>query len=154
MQANPVRFLLGAASLAVATLAVQATESLAAASSQVPAATTAVHLAVGQVVEFDAQHRLLTVAHQDILSLGMPAMTMDFPVHPGVNGSGVGAGKTVALTLGLMGGKLTVTALQIVGQVDAGPGAAAGASAMPDSSMMSGTGMQMMAACHGMMHGR
>ncbi len=154
MQAKPLRILIGAAALAVAAVAVQATEPPPATSSQVPPVTPAVHLAIGQLVDFDAQQRLLTVAHQDIPSLGMPAMTMDFPVHPAVNGTGIAAGKTVALVLALVDGKLTVTALQAVDRVAGDAAPATGPSAMPGHPMKPGTGMSMMAACHETMHGR
>ena len=142
---------LGALALAV-TAATHAAEPRVAVPSQ--ATVPAVHLAVGQVVDFDSQQRLLTVAHQDIPSLGMPAMTMDFPVHASVEAAGISAGKTVAFVLAPIEGKLTVTSLQAVGQDHGAAAPAASASAMPGHPMEPGTGMAMMAQCHEMMRGR
>ncbi|NML16959.1 copper-binding protein [Azohydromonas caseinilytica] len=155
MQTNSVRNLFGATVLALAAVAVQAAEPPAATPSPAQSVTPAVHLAVGQLLDLDVEHRLLTVTHQDIPSLGMPAMTMDFPLHPTVNGAGIAAGQTVALVLALVDGKLTVTAMQAVVQVGGGAAApAAGASAMPGHPMKPGAGMQAMASCHEMMRDR
>lgn len=142
---------IGALALAVSA-ATHAAEPKAAVPAQ--AAAPAVHLAVGQVVDFDSQQHLLTVAHQDIRSLGMPAMTMDFPVHASVDAAGISAGKTVAFVLALVDGRLTVTSLQAVGQDHGAAAPAASAPAMSGHRMAPGAGMAMMAQCHEMMRGR
>ncbi|WP_028998428.1 copper-binding protein [Azohydromonas australica] len=142
---------IGALALAVAAMT-HAAEPRPALPSQ--ATAPAAHLAVGQVVDFDSQQRLLTVAHQDIPSLGMPAMTMDFPVHASVDAVGISAGKTVALVLAPIEGKLTVTSLQAVGQDHGAAAPTTSASAMPGHPMDPGAGMAMMAQCHDMMRGR
>ena len=103
---------LAAAVLAMAAAAVQAAEPPAAAASRTPAATPATFRGTGQIVDFVAQERLITVAHDDMPSLGMPAMTMDFPVAASVDAATITPGQTVSFVLTLIDGILTLTEIR------------------------------------------
>ena len=151
------RSLLAALALATAAAA-HAAAPPPPAPSPLPAAARSVHLAVGQVHGFDAAERLLTVDHQDIPSLRMPAMTMDFPVHESVDASRLRTGGTYAFLLVPVGDTLVVSALQAVDlPAGAAQGPAAGMGAMPgmkDGQMPRDSGMGTMAECQRMMRGR
>lgn len=95
-------------------MTVQAAEPPPAAPVKPSAATPATFKATGQIVDFDAQDRLVTVAHDDIPSLGMAAMTMDFPVGAAVDAATIKPGQNVSFVLTLINGILTVTELQPV----------------------------------------
>lgn len=149
------------APLALATMmAAHASAAPPSAPSPVPAAAAApsVHLVVGQVLGIDASQRLLTVAHQDIPSMRMPAMTMDFAVHDSVDLSRVTTGRTFALVLTSLDDHLAVSALQVVEKT--GPGsaeAAGGMDGMPgmkDARMPMNPDTGMMDECRRMMHGK
>ena len=77
-----------------------------------PVATAATFKGTGQVVDFVAQERLITVAHDDMPSLGMPAMTMDFPVTASVDAAAITPGQNVSFVLTLIDGILTVTEIR------------------------------------------
>jgi Cu/Ag efflux protein CusF len=69
----------------------------------------------GKLLDLDVRDRLVTVAHEDMPSLGMPAMTMDFPVAASVDMRAVSAGQTVSFVLTVIDGTLTVTELRPLG---------------------------------------
>jgi Cu(I)/Ag(I) efflux system membrane fusion protein len=69
----------------------------------------------GKLLDVDVRDRLLTVDHDDMPSLGMPAMTMDFPVAASVDMGAVTAGQTVSFVLTVIDGILTVTELRLIG---------------------------------------
>jgi len=71
--------------------------SIAAAAAP-PASAT--HLGVGIVRAVDSKERTLTISHQAMASLAMPAMTMDFKVGPAIKLGELKAGDTVAFVLG------------------------------------------------------
>ncbi|WP_119155054.1 copper-binding protein [Caldimonas tepidiphila] len=141
------RLLPGALAL-MTTLAACAAAPQPSAPPQPHAAMQSVHLAVGQVLGVDTRARLLTVDHQDIPSIGMPAMTMDFPVHESVDLSRIATGQTFAFLLAPVAGTLAVTALQPVktAPMNSMPGMKSGQMPMEPS-------MGMMAECHRMMRG-
>lgn len=67
-----------------------------------PGASDAVQgaaVATGTVQKVDATGRMLGLAHGPIPAIGWPAMTMDFPVAPGVDITGLAPGRQVEFTL-------------------------------------------------------
>lgn len=56
-------------------------------------------VATGTVQKVDAAGRMLGLAHGPIPAIGWPAMTMDFPVAPGVDITGLAPGRQVEFTL-------------------------------------------------------
>lgn len=95
-------------------MALRAAEPPPATPVRAPAATPATFKGTGQIVDIAAQERLITVAHDDMPSLGMPAMTMDFPVAASVDLGVVSSGQTVSFVLTVIDGILTVTELRPV----------------------------------------
>lgn len=83
-----------------------------AAPAQTAAAT--VHLGVGKILGIDTAQRVLTIAHQDMPSMGMPAMVMDFPLHPSTDASLLSAGQVIAFVLAPHAGGVAMTAVQAV----------------------------------------
>jgi Cu/Ag efflux protein CusF len=102
-------------SLLVASLAATAAAPAQTASNQ-QARASATHLGVGVVRAVDARERTLTISHQAMGSLGMPAMTMDFKVDPGIKLGKLKEGDTVAFMLGRDGksGGVAINSLQTV----------------------------------------
>lgn len=79
------------------------------------AGSSAAHLAVGVVKAVHQDNRTLSIAHQDIPSMGMPAMTMSFRADPGVNIAAVKPGDSVAFVLSSgPAGAVTISSLQPV----------------------------------------
>jgi Cu(I)/Ag(I) efflux system periplasmic protein CusF len=116
------------------------------------AAATKAHLAVGVVHGVDLKSRSLTISHQAIPSLAMPAMTMSFDADPSVDISAVKPGDSVAFVLssGAAGG-LAISSLQTVaGGTTLSQAPAAGMPGMPRSS----GNMMMMGQCQEMMMNR
>ncbi|KAA0572502.1 copper-binding protein [Azospirillum sp. B21] len=66
----------------------------------------------GTVKKVDAAKRTVNLSHGPIPAINWPAMTMDFPVAPEVDLSGVKAGQSVEFTLAGAGGNYTVTSLR------------------------------------------
>jgi Cu(I)/Ag(I) efflux system periplasmic protein CusF len=64
------------------------------------ARASATHLGVGVIRAVDARERTLTISHQAMGSLGMPAMTMDFKVGSAIKLAGLKEGDTIAFVLG------------------------------------------------------
>ncbi|MBU8541922.1 copper-binding protein [Falsiroseomonas tokyonensis] len=56
-------------------------------------------IATGTVQKVDAAGRMLSLAHGPIPEIRWPAMTMDFPVAPGVDLSALTPGRQVEFTL-------------------------------------------------------
>lgn len=83
-----------------------------AAPAQTAAAT--VHLGVGKILGIDMAQRVLTIAHQDMPSMGMPAMVMDFPFQASVDASLLSAGQVIAFVLVPHAGGVAMTAVQAV----------------------------------------
>ena len=102
------------------------------------------HLAVGVVRAVDAKARTLTIAHQAIAGMGMPAMTMPFRLDDGVSAPAVKAGDTVAFILTSTSQGAVISSVQSV------VGAAGGdkSSGQGMSGMMQGMQMDQ---CHEMM---
>lgn len=120
------------------------------------------HLAVGTVRSVDADG--VTIGHQAIPSLGMPAMTMQFRVSPS-HRSSLEPGQTIAFMFAPSAEGLTIQSVQRVEPRMAG-GRDAG-TAMPGNERDAMSGMQgmhgmqgmqgmhaMMESCHRMMGGR
>lgn len=100
--------------LCAAVMAAQAAEPAPAAPAKAPAAALATFRGTGKVLDLDIPDRLVTVDHDDLPSLGMPAMTMDFPVAASVDMGAVTAGQKVSFVLTVIDGILTVTELRPV----------------------------------------
>lgn len=118
------------------------------------AATPMTHLAIGTVKSIDAAGRSVTIDHQAIPSLGMPAMTMQFQLAPSSR-LALKAGQSIAFTFTASADGLTIGAAQPI-QV---PGNAAPestpAEAMPNMGRPGTGGMAgMMDSCHDMMGGK
>jgi Cu(I)/Ag(I) efflux system membrane fusion protein len=94
-------------------MAAQAAEPAPAASAKASTALVTFK-GTGKVLDLDIPDRLITVDHDDMPSLGMPAMTMDFPVAASVDMGTVSAGQTVSFVLTVINGILTVTDLRPV----------------------------------------
>lgn len=137
---------------------------LAAANAQIPAGSTsnlpqaaasATHLAVGTIKRIDAEQRLITIDHQAIPSMNMPAMTMQFRLRETVPVTSLSAGQSVAFVLAPTTDGMAITSLQpFAASAASGDGKAASAHGMHgdkshDMSQMQG--MNMMAQCHAMM---
>lgn len=109
------RILVAAISLALLAIPVHAAErpgGAVAAPAQAAAAT--VHLGVGKILGIDMAQRVLTISHQVIPSMDMPAMVMDFPLHPSTDASPLSAGQVIAFVLAPHAGGVAVTAVQAV----------------------------------------
>lgn len=104
--------------------------SLLLASLAATAATPAIHLGVGIVRAVDAKDRTLTVSHQAMASLAMPAMTMDFKAGPAIKLGELKEGDTIAFVLG-RDGKSDGVAINSLQKVEAAPTARAAAPSMP-----------------------
>lgn len=109
------RVFVAAISLALLAIPVHAADGAGvagAAPAQTAAAT--VHLGVGKILGIDMAQRVLTISHQDIPGMGMPAMVMDFPFHASVDASLLSAGQVIAFVLAPQGDGIAVTAVQAV----------------------------------------
>lgn len=109
-----------ALALCAAVMAAHAVEPAPAASSKASEAAPAMFKGTGKLLDVDVRDRLLTVDHDDMPSLGMPAMTMDFPVAASVDMGAVTAGQTVSFVLTVIDGILTVTELRPLGRPQGG----------------------------------
>lgn len=98
--------------LAIPVRAADGPEGAGAAQAQKVAAT--VHLGVGKILGIDITQRVLTISHQDIPGMGMPAMVMDFPFQASVDASLLSAGQVIAFVLAPQGNGISVTAVQVV----------------------------------------
>lgn len=114
------------------------------------AAAPVTHLAVGTVKSVDAARRSLTIDHQAIASLNMPAMTMPFRL-PEASQPSIAAGQSIAFTFTAGTDGLTIQSVQpvnLAARTDAKPG-------MKHEDMPGMAGMKgMMESCHSMMGGR
>lgn len=141
--------------LAAAALTAAYAQNPGASGHAMPAGASGVHLAVGVVKAVDQNNRSLAIAHQDIPSMGMSAMTMSFRADPAVNIATVKPGDSVAFVLSSGAGGATISSLQtmaggaVVSQAPSG-----GMQGMPHSGGgMGGMGMggMSMEECHEMM---
>jgi Cu(I)/Ag(I) efflux system periplasmic protein CusF len=141
------KFLIACA-LAASSLTAAHAQSPGTSAQSMPSASAS-HLAVGVVKAIDAKTRSLTISHQAIATMGMPAMTMSFRADPSVNIDPLKPGESIAfvLTPGAAGA-LSITALQAI----SGSGAASHGSMamMPGMPHASGKAMTM-EECHNMM---
>jgi Cu/Ag efflux protein CusF len=112
MQAKVPSIRILAMALCAAAMAAHAAEPVPAASAKASAAAPATFKGTGKILDLDVRDRLLTVDHDDMPSLGMPAMTMDFPVAASVDMAAFTAGQTVSFVLTVIDGILTVTELR------------------------------------------
>lgn len=76
-----------------------------------PAAQPMTHLAIGTVKGIDAAGRSVTIDHQAIPSLGMPAMTMQFRLAPS-SALALKPGQSIAFTFTASADGLTIGAAQ------------------------------------------
>lgn len=106
---------IGAVALCAAVVATQAAEPTPAAPAKASAAAPATFQGSGKLLDLDIPSRLITVDHDDMPSLGMPAMAMDFPVAASVDMGAVSAGQAVSFVLTVIEGLLTVTELRPLG---------------------------------------
>jgi Cu/Ag efflux protein CusF len=112
MQAKVLSLRILAMALCAAVMAAHAAEPAPAASAKASAAAPATFKGTGKLLDIDVPDRLITVDHDDMPSLGMPAMTMDFPVAGSVDMATFTAGQTVSFVLTVIDGILTVTELR------------------------------------------
>lgn len=141
--------------LAAAALSAAYAQSPGPSGHSMPADAAATHLGVGVVKAIDQNNRSLTIAHQDIPSLGMPAMTMSFRADPAVSIATVKTGDSVAFVLSSRSGAPIISSLQTVtGSAVVGQAPSSGMRNMPHSGGGMG-GMSMggmsMEQCHEMM---
>lgn len=120
MQSKLSRIFLAAAALCAANIAAQAAELAPATPAKAPPAVSAMFTGTGKLLDLDVPSRLITVDHDDMPSLGMPAMTMDFPVAASVDIRAVTAGQTVKFVLTVIDGILTVTELKPIARPSSG----------------------------------
>ena len=141
--------------LAAAALNAAYAQSPAASGHAMPAEASASHLAVGVVKAVNQNNRSLTISHQDIPSMGMPAMTMSFRADPAVSIATIKPGDSVAFVLSSGTGTATISSLQpLAGGVVVSQAGAGGMQNMPHSAGgMEGMGMGAMSMeqCHEMM---
>lgn len=137
-------------SCALAASAVAAAHAQSPGTSQAMPSPSGSHLAVGVVKAIDAKTRSLTISHQAIATMGMPAMTMSFRADPSVNIDPVKPGESIAfvLTPGTAGA-LSITALQATS--DSGATSQGSMGMMPGMPHASGKTMMTMEECHNMM---
>lgn len=113
-----------------------------------PSPTSAGHLVVGVVQAIEAESRSLTIAHQPITAMGMPAMTMAFRADPSVNIASVKPGDAIAFVLSpSAAGGVSITSLQTI----AGGEAVSQAPMEGMQGMPHAAGKNMMQECHEMM---
>lgn len=151
---NPRNFFLSLP-LAAAVLTAYAQSPGTTSASSMPRAESAAHLAVGVVKAVDQNSRALTIAHQDIPSMNMPAMTMSFRADAAVNIAMVKPGDSVAFVLSSGAGAPVISSLQTVaGGAVVGQAPSGAMQNMPHSGRGTG-GMGMggmsMEQCHEMM---
>lgn len=121
------------------------------------------HLAVGTVRGVDAAARSATIDHQEIPSLNMPAMTMQFGLPASLTPP-LKPGQSIAFTFTASAEGLTISSAQVVGSAAAAGREGSAMHAMPG---MNHEGMQgkpamkgmtdmkgMMDSCHAMMGAR
>ena len=116
------------------------------------AAAPMTHLAIGTVRSIDAAGRGVTIDHQAIPSLGMPAMTMQFQFSPSPK-LGLKPGQSIAFTFTASADGLTIGSAQpIPGAGNAVPQSGAAASSMSNMDHSGMAGMAgMMDSCQEMM---
>ncbi|MDB5893478.1 MAG: heavy metal efflux pump, CzcA family [Rhodoferax sp.] len=68
----------------------------------------------GEVRKIDAAKNFITLKHGELTNLGMPAMTMGFPVSDPKMLAGIKVGQKVKFQAEMVGGKGTVTQLKRV----------------------------------------
>lgn len=120
-----------------------------------PVATPMTHLAIGTVKGIDAAGLSVTINHQAIPSLGMPAMTMQFRLAPS-SALALKPGQSIAFTFTASADGLTIGAVQPI-QVagNAGPERASAEPSMPNMDRPAMGGMAgMMDSCQDMMGSR
>lgn len=118
-----------------------------------PSAQTAPsgHLAVGVVRSVNVTARTVSIAHQDIPGMGMPAMTMSFKLDDRIPASSVKTGDTIAFVLTSTSQGTVISSVQPVA-VAAGADKSAGKGMHGMPGMAQGMqGMQMMEECREMM---
>lgn len=109
------RILVATISFALLAIPVHAADGVGVAgAAPAQTAAAAVHLGVGKILGIDMAQRVLTISHQDIPGMGMPAMVMDFPFHASVDASLLSAGQVIAFVLAPQGNGIAVTAVQAV----------------------------------------
>ncbi len=116
-------------------------------SAQGMPSASAGHLAVGVVKAIDAKNRSLTISHQAITSMGMPAMTMAFRADASVDITSLKPGDSIAFVLSAGGSAgPAITSLQAI------PGAAVVSQAPMEGiqGMPQASGKSMMEQCHEM----
>lgn len=119
------------------------------------AATPMTHLAIGTVKGIDAAGRSVTIDHQAIPSLGMPAMTMQFRLAPSSR-LALKPGQSIGFTFTASADGLTISAAQpIQAAGSAVPERPSTGSSMPHMDRPGSGGMAgMMASCQDMMGGK
>lgn len=133
--------------IAAALLAFAAAPSFAQAPAPAAAETSSqVHLGVGVVRALDPKARTITLSHQAIRSMGMPAMTMAYPLADGVAAGDLKTGATVAFVLAPGAQGSVIASLQPVAAAGSASAAGESHSMMGDMPMMS-----MMDHCRDMM---
>lgn len=118
-------------------------------------ATPMTHLAIGTVKSIDAAGRSVTIDHQAIASLGMPAMTMQFRLAPSSR-LALKPGQSIAFTFTASADGLTIGAGQpIQATGNAAPERPSVESSMPNMDRPGMGGMAgMMDSCQSMMGGK
>lgn len=118
-------------------------------------ATPVTHLAIGTVKSIDAAGRGVTIDHQPIPSLGMPAMTMQFQLAPSSR-LALKPGQSIAFTFTASADGLTIGAAQpIQAAGNAAPEHPSTEFSMPNMGRPGMGGMVgMMDSCQDMMGGK
>jgi len=78
----------------------------------VNAAALAQEYTKGEVTKIDAKQKKLTIKHEELTNLGMPAMTMVFVVAEDAMLEKVKAGQAIEFTAERVNGRITVTAIK------------------------------------------
>ena len=119
------------------------------------ATTSMTHLAIGTVKGIDAAGRSVTINHQAIPGLGMPAMTMQFLLVPSSRLT-LKPGQSIAFTFTASADGLTIGAAQPIQTAgNAVPERPSAESSMPNMDRAAMGGMAgMMDSCHDMMGGK
>jgi Cu(I)/Ag(I) efflux system protein CusF len=154
------RFLTIPAALLAVAMAATSLAQIPADPSAAPRQPSAVitHLAVGKVMSVDAAGRRLTIDHQPIQSLNMPAMTMQFRLAPTLVAPK--PGQFIAFTFTASSEGLTIGSVQAfsITAPEAQQGRSADDEAMPgmkrEGKRGAGGMMTMMESCHAMMGGK
>jgi Cu/Ag efflux protein CusF len=151
---NARKIILTATAAALAVTAAWARTDAGTANPAAVGAASAAHLAVGTITGIDPEQRLMTIEHGDIPSMNMPAMTMQFGLHPSIPIGSLKVGQSITFAIGADSGGMVITAVRPTSTQAAAPGGRPGHANSGTHGMPGMSGMPMMAQCHEMMSRR